>query len=855
MAPDGGAADGAPRPAVYSCLPPCKKVYVEYEGLPGPGWLSDTPFGINNEDYRLTSCTRPETVKQDESQRRARAEAAGGSDNVLSMLTLGDKVESVDAVDLNPAQNHLLLLKQAAVKVLERRGEVVKFLGLDGDHSNAAAGTRIATHKAIVRDQLPPETQSFWDTLVQKNIAYGASTCSRFEKMYSIIRKNLSGNGFDMDALFRKDKAGFIAGAVARGWGSSRQEIDEALIACQPDEIFYNSFELGRMKPQLLEYFERNKDAYRAVFAGERPPAAVRHLLSSSMHTLKAESPPSLRVHVGNVVDLATILAKKAGRGFDLITLSNIGDWLDEENLTSTIKSIEYALAPGELLATSGGALRGSLTLMRNWSQGFHSRTTAMCSGAAQNVGPADGAPRPAVYSCLPSSKKVYVDDEGLPGPSWPSDTPFGINNEDYRVELLCIDHLLARPAPPRTLLCPDLCCARGAWSRTLFTGLRVGLHCARFSHAPDVLQLTSYGCPQLSSRMKARGEPERKLRLLAITGGSDNVLSMLTLGDKVASVDAVDLTPAQNHLLLLKQAAVKILESRGEIVQFLGLDGDHSEAAADTRVATYKANVRDQLPPETQSFWDTLIQKNIAYGASTCSQFEKMYSIIRKNLTGNGFDMDALLRKDKAGFIAGAVARGWGSSREAIDEALIACQPDEIFYNSFELGRMKPQLLEYFVRTLTEPFVQASALLQLSNIFSQVPCTKCDPSLTKWIVYKMQALKAESPPSLRVHVGNVVDLATIYAEKAGRGFDLITLSNIGDWLDEEKLTSTIKSIESALAPGGLLLHRRALGNQRRSFEGVLDIDEELVSRLPFEDHSHVFWGRPESVFAGSKRT
>eukprot|EP00850_Spirogloea_muscicola_P001711 SM000006S19476 [mRNA] locus=s6:1012295:1015136:+ [translate_table: standard] len=510
----------------------------------------------------------------------------------------------------------------------------------------------------------------------------------------------------------------------------------------------------------------------------------------------------------------------------------------------------------------------------------------------APDGGPANGAPRPAVYSCLPPCKKVYVEYEGLPGPSWLSDTPFGINNEDYRVELLCIDHLLARPAPTSPPLCPDLCCTRGARSRPMFTGLRVGLHCARVSHASDVLQLTSCSGPKLSSRMKARGEPERKLRVLAITGGSDNVLSMLTLGDKVGSVDAVDLNPAQNHLLLLKQAAVKVLESRGDVVKFLGLDGDHSDAAADTRIATYKANVRDQLPPETQvsvraanrncqswflpratrirttrtvqllsafeepitnilsrslemtvqSFWDTLVEKNIAYGPSTCSRFEKMYSIIRKNLTGNGFDMDALLRKDKAGFIAGAVARGWGSSREEIDEALIACQPDEIFYNSFELGRMKPQLLEYFESN--------------KDAYKAVFAGERPPAAVKHLLSSsMLMLKAESPPSLRVHVGNVVDLATILAGKAGRGFDLITLSNIGDWLDEEKLTSTIESIEPALAPGGLLLHRRALGNQRRSFEGVLDIDEELVSRLPFEDHSHVFWGRPESVFAGSKRS
>eukprot|EP00850_Spirogloea_muscicola_P022012 SM000272S10279 [mRNA] locus=s272:19876:30434:- [translate_table: standard] len=854
MAPDGGTADGASRPAVYSCLPPCKKVYVEYEGLPGPGWLSDTPFGINNEDYRVELLcvdhllARPVPGALLSALTSAMLVVSGGSDNVLSMLTLGDKVASVDAVDLNPAQNHLLLLKQAAVKVLESRGKIVQFLGLDGDHSDAAADARIATYKV----------NSFWDTLVEKNIAYGPSTCSRFEKMYSIIRKNLSGNGFDMDALLRKDKAGFIAGAVARGWGSSREAIDEALIACQPDEIFYNSFELGRMKPQLLEYFESNKDAYRSVFAGERPPAAVKHLLSNSMHILKAESPPSLRVHVGNVVDLATILAEKAGRGFDLITLSNIGDWLDEENLTSTIKCMEPALAPGELLATSGGALRGSLPLMRNWSQGFHSKTTAMSSGAAQNAGTADGEPRPAVYSCLPPSKKVYVDHEGLPGPSWPSVTPIGINNEDHRVELHCINYLLARPAPVdlRSALNSAALAVPGPAHHSLDIDLVYIVLATRT--APDVLPLTSCSGTKLSSRMKARGEPERKLRVLAITGGSDNVLSMLTLGDKVASVDAVDLNPAQNHLLLLKQAAVKVLESRGKIVQFLGLDGDHSGAAADTRIATYKENVRDQLPSETQSFWDALVQRNIAYGASTCSPFEKMYSIIRKNLSGNGFDMDALLRKDKAGFIAGAVARGWGSSREAIDEALIACQPDEIFYNSFEpvtltrriisfhvlhqLGRMQPQLLDFYLRN--------------KDAFRAIFAGERPPAAVKYLLSSsMHTLKAESPPSLRVHVGNVVDLATILADKAGRGFDFITLSNIGDWLEDEKLTSSIQSIEPALAPGGLLLHRRALGNQRRSFEGVLDIDEELVSRLPFKDHSHLFWGRPESVFAGSKRS
>src|SRR4029453_10196193 len=84
---------------------------------------------------------------------------------------------------------------------------------------------------------------------------------------------------------------------------------------------------------------------------------------------------------------------------------------------------------------------------------------------------------------------------------------------------------------------------------------------------------------------------------VLCVTGGGDRPLNLLALDP--ARVVAIDLNPAQNHLLTLKVAAMRRLPFE-EYAAFLGL----TRPPASWRAQRWHA-LRGELPPASRGFWD----------------------------------------------------------------------------------------------------------------------------------------------------------------------------------------------------------------------------------------------------------
>lgn len=104
----------------------------------------------------------------------------------------------------------------------------------------------------------------------------------------------------------------------------------------------------------------------------------------------------------------------------------------------------------------------------------------------------------------------------------------------------------------------------------------------------------------------QVREDPELEIRALrpgpadrVVVVGSGGCTALALLAAGAGSVDAVDVNPAQNHLLELKLAAVRALP-RDEAVRFLG----GWPATADDRARWYDA-VRRCLNPPAAAYWD----------------------------------------------------------------------------------------------------------------------------------------------------------------------------------------------------------------------------------------------------------
>ena len=106
----------------------------------------------------------------------------GSGDRVLHLL-LGDP-DRVFALDMNPAQNHLLELKMAAIRAFDYE-TYARFLGL----LDAPAAQRLSDY-AAVRPLLTPAAAHFFDHH-RREVAEGILYAGRWERFFGLTARNL----------------------------------------------------------------------------------------------------------------------------------------------------------------------------------------------------------------------------------------------------------------------------------------------------------------------------------------------------------------------------------------------------------------------------------------------------------------------------------------------------------------------------------------------------------------------------------------------------------------------------------------------------------------------------------------
>ena len=267
---------------------------------------------------------------------------ASGGCTALSLLGL-DAVESIVAVDANPAQVHLVELRRHAMAALSTAAQR-RFVGADA----ADAAERWARYEGL-RPSLPEPTRAHWDARARE-IEAGVLHTGRFEALFRELASALRETGLDplerpaeavasprwraaFDAVF--DRA-----ALTRRFGAAAVEysMDRSF-----GEHFADVFTtaLSRWPKGTCYFLHQALESRYVDVPGGSPPC-----LEPSGHSAAlARGLDRLALRTLRFDDALSELALAAP--FDLIQTSNISDWMPVPDLRSMLVRVRDLLAPG----------------------------------------------------------------------------------------------------------------------------------------------------------------------------------------------------------------------------------------------------------------------------------------------------------------------------------------------------------------------------------------------------------------------------------------------------------------------------------------------------------------------------
>lgn len=290
-------------------------------------------------------------------------------------------------------------------------------------------------------------------------------------------------------------------------------------------------------------------------------------------------------------------------------------------------------------------------------------------------------------------------------------------------------------------------------------------------------------------------------LRVLLVASGGCTALSVLT-HTAIAHVDAVDLNPAQIHLVELKRQAMLHLPMN-EQVCLLGIERLNDPVPRcdpGDRLSLYQ-KLRPRLPKSTGIFWDDRPDQ-IRVGVNRVGRFESLFRELSSHFAAIG--LDPMANPETA-----LTSADWRSIFERVFERQKLAQ---IFGEAAVNYSMDRTFGEHFADMFAQALRQ---FVPHENYFiTQVWRDRYPTRADNIPLY----LQASTQPNIRtrcdrlqLHIGAFIP--TLEKLAAIEPFDLIQFSNISDWMPLSELNAMLAIAVSSLKPGGALIGRRLNGD------------------------------------------
>lgn len=254
-------------------------------------------------------------------------------------LRLAAEPVEVDAVDLNPAQIHLCLLKQAMLLGLSRQ-EFAESLGLD-----AQAGA------ARILSGLPLATQDYWQKHRSK-LKRGLHLCGRVDRMMETFRRlfrQFIVSSTHVDELLSEVSLKRQSEIFEAHWQSWRWDFG---LRISLNRILLTLI-YGRNMVERLPADYRQQMVARMQHFLTASPASQNPFLWQTFGSTKPRTPlPYMAKHgVVNFVcsDMTKFLVARPQR-YDLLVFSNILEVSSDEERRALMDSITHSAKPGAIL-------------------------------------------------------------------------------------------------------------------------------------------------------------------------------------------------------------------------------------------------------------------------------------------------------------------------------------------------------------------------------------------------------------------------------------------------------------------------------------------------------------------------
>jgi S-adenosylmethionine-diacylglycerol 3-amino-3-carboxypropyl transferase len=278
---------------------------------------------------------------------------ASAGDNALALLGAG--AARVVALDLNPAQLACLALRVAAYRELDHAG-LLELIG------SRPSGRRAELYRRC-RPLLTPGVQAFWDAQPVA-IAGGIGAAGKFENYFRLFRERvlpLVHRRRTVEALLRGGSAEERERFYAERWDTWRWRL--------LFQVFFSRFMMGRLgrDPAFFEYVEgsvaerilsRTRHALVALDPAQNPYV---HWILTGTHgaalpwALRTENFDRIRTQLDRLewheLTLEAFLAREGGGHVDKFNLSDIFEYMSEENTAALLARLADASRPGGRLA------------------------------------------------------------------------------------------------------------------------------------------------------------------------------------------------------------------------------------------------------------------------------------------------------------------------------------------------------------------------------------------------------------------------------------------------------------------------------------------------------------------------
>ncbi len=315
--------------------------------------------------------------------------------------------------------------------------------------------------------------------------------------------------------------------------------------------------------------------------------------------------------------------------------------------------------------------------------------------------------------------------------------------------------------------------------------------------------------------------------RVLMLASSGENVLSLLSQ-DSVASVDAMDLNPAQLHLCELRRTALEHL-TRDEQLQLLGADASSpGPIGASERLALYE-HIRAHLPESARVFWEARRDRELAFGVHHVGRNDVGMHDIQAGLQAAGFEPLQRPLKDEELSAWRAVYTELMTSAYIRD--LFGLPSEEL---AAKIASIAGYLGECHFQALRQPYPEHNPFL--TTVFANSYATASGEAGFPLYLQTQGQLglrQLGTQKRLHLHAGNILEQMTTLATAFGP-FDLISISNIADWMSEIQFGAVIAQAKNCLTPGGALLARTATGRAMigEVMEQHMQVDQEFNAEL-----------------------